>query len=87
MASASFHRGRAEQGPGADGCQRPLLRRSRLQPQLRPGVRLPLREKNCTLYSGGKQDYTAGIRLMSGRQFLINPQQATCRGYYTGKNS
>jgi hypothetical protein len=25
--------------PGADGFQRPLLRRSRFQPQLRPGVR------------------------------------------------
>jgi hypothetical protein len=29
----------AEQWPRTDGLQRPLLRRSRFQPQLRPGVR------------------------------------------------
>jgi hypothetical protein len=32
-------RGIAEQGPGADCCQRPLVPRSRFQPQLTPGVR------------------------------------------------
>ena len=50
-------------------------------------VRLPARQKNRTLYSDGRQDYTPGIRSMSGRKFLINPQQDTCSGYYAGKNS
>jgi hypothetical protein len=50
-------------------------------------VRLPARKKNHTLYSDGRQDYTPGIRSMSGRKFLINPQQDTCSGYYAGKNS
>ena len=35
----------AEQGPGADGFQRPLVPRSRFQPQLRPGVRLTKQQR------------------------------------------
>jgi hypothetical protein len=38
----------AEQGRGADGLQRPLVPRSRFQPQLTPGVRCHNRVSSLT---------------------------------------